>query len=469
MRPMNMVACAVTTLMAVYFTAAPAQENKPVEQQAKAEGYQGIWYYNQKLKNEYVYKYSGGLGTYPSNHIPFSIYSKDANKTFFVYGGHGIVNGKPTLLEMVSHYDHTTGTVPRPTILMDKKTDDAHDNPVISLDEQGHVWVFASSHGTARPSYIFKSRKPYDTDAFDLVLETNFSYPEPWYFKGKGFLFLHTRYQKGRCLYSMTSADGINWSEGRMLAKIAQGHYQVSWPCGEKVGTAFNYHPAKGGLNWRTNLYYIQSDDFAKTWKNVQGEAVDVPLTEIKNKALVHDYEAEKLLVYIQDINYDAAGNPIILYITSKGFESGPENGPRVWTTARWTGVEWDIRGTIASDNNYDTGGLHIEPDGTWRIIGPTETGPQPYNPGGEIAVWTSTDQGKTWTKLRQVTKDSPFNHTYARRPVNAHPDFYAYWADGHGRQPSESRLYFCNQTGEKVFRLPYTMKADQEKPEQVK
>jgi hypothetical protein len=56
-------------------------------------------------------------------------------------------------------------------------------------------------------------------------------------------------------------------------------------------------------------------------------------------------------------------------------------------------------------------------------------------------------------------------NHTYARRPVDAHPNFYAFWADGHGRQPSESRLYFCDKTGRRVFRLPPVMKNDFEKP----
>ncbi len=37
--------------------------------------------------------------------------------------------------------------------------------------------------------------------------------------------------------------------------------------------------------------------------------------------------------------------------------------------------------------------GCLLEDD--WRIIGPTETGPQPFNPGGEIAMWTSRDQGR--------------------------------------------------------------------------
>jgi hypothetical protein len=40
---------------------------------------------------------------------------------------------------------------------------------------------------------------------------------------------------------------------------------------------------------------------------------------------------------------------------------------------------------------------------------------------------------------------------------VDAHPDFYAFWADGHGRKPSLSQLYFSNRDG-RVFLLPREM-----------
>jgi len=431
----------------------------------KADGYRGIWYYNQPQKDEYVYKYSGGLGTYCADHIPLAIYAKEVNKTFFVYGGGG-KDGR-SLHAMVSCYDHTTGLVPRPTDLLDKKTEDAHDNPVLSLDSKGYVWVFAAAHGTARPAYILRSRAPYSVDEFDLIQKTNFSYPQPWYFEGRGFLFLHTRYDPGHSLYWATSPDGLTWSAPRKLAGVEQGHYQVSWPWKDKVGTAFNYHPKVGGLNARTNLYYLETGDFGATWRNIQGEPVEVPLRTITNNALVHDYAAEKLLVYICDINYDADGRPVILYVTSRGFEAGPRNGPRIWTTARWTGAKWEIAGSIESDSNYDMGSLYVEPDGAWRIIAPTETGPQAFNPGGEVAVWVSRDSGKTWTKEKQLTRSSEFNHTYVRRPLNAHPDFYAFWADGHARRPSESRLYFADKSGA-VWRLPTRMIKDFERPEIV-
>jgi hypothetical protein len=67
----------------------------------------------------------------------------------------------------------------------------------------------------------------------------------------------------------------------------------------------------------------------------------------------------------------------------------------------------------------------------------------------------------------KQLTHDSPYNHTFVRRPVNAHPGFYAFWADGDARKPSDSRLYFCTKAGE-VYRLPPHMDGDFAKPELV-
>jgi len=226
-------------------------------------------------------------------------------------------------------------------------------------------------------------------------------------------------------------------------------------------------HPTDTGLNWRTNLYYLETRDFGETWVTVEGQPVETPLTGRDNPALVHDYAAEGLNVYMKDIRFDAEGYPIILYITSKGYEAGPANDPRTWTTARWTGSAWEILPAMTSDNNYDMGPLYLDPDGSWSIVGPTQTGPQPYNPGGEMAMWTSPDRGKNWNIEKILTSASERNHTYARRPVNADPGFYAFWADGHGRKPSQSDLYFSDSAGT-VYRLPRVMNGDRAKPEQV-
>jgi len=435
----------------------------------KDTGYRGIWYMNQPSGDEYVYKYSGGLGTYCAKHKPFAVYCEKVDKTFFCYGG-TTTDSNRQLLHMVSYFDHKTETVPRPTVLLDKKTGDAHDNPVIAVDDRGFIWVFSTSHGTSRPSYIHRSKRPYDIDEFELVQATrmdrgkrvpitNFSYVQAWHVPNRGFICFFTRYgyPAARTICCMTSADGIEWSEWQRLAAIDQGHYQISAVGRARAGSAFNYHPEGKGLNWRTNLYYVETRDFGKTWHTVDGRPLELPLTEMDNAALVHDYRSEGLNVYLKDIRYDEHDRPVILYLTSGGYEAGPKNDPRTWTIARWTGNEWDRRPVTVSDNNYDMGSLSLGDDGTWRIIAPTETGPQPYNPGGEMAMWASTDQGRGWKKVKQLTAGSERNHTYARRPVNAHPGFYAIWADGHGRKPSESNLYFCNRAGD-VYILPSEM-----------
>jgi hypothetical protein len=77
-----------------------------------------------------------------------------------------------------------------------------------------------------------------------------------------------------------------------------------------------------------------------------------------------------------------------------------------------------------------------------------------------------SSNQGRSWKKEKQLTRDSPFNHTYVRRPVNAQPDFYALWADGNALEPSRSRLYFTNRMGDHVWKLPEKMAGDFARPE---
>ncbi len=448
--------------------AAGGRENVAINRQD--DGYRGIWYMNQPSGDEYVYKYSGGLGTYCAKHKPFAVYCKEADKTFFCYGGSTRDNPR-RLLHMVSWFDHKTGTVPRPTILLDKKTGDAHDNPVISVDDHGFVWIFSTSHGTSRPSYIHRSRRPYDVDQFELVRATradggrrvpidNFSYMQAWHVAGRGFIGFFTRYgyPADRTICCMTSPDGVRWSAWQRLAAMDRGHYQTSAVGKRRAGSAFNYHPQQRGLNWRTNLYYIETRDWGRTWQSADGRPLELPLTRVDSAALVHDYQAEGRNVYLKDIRYDDQDRPVILYLTSGGYEAGPKNDPRTWTVARWTGDHWDVRAAFTSDNNYDMGSLWIDPDGSWRVIAPTEPGPQPYNPGGELALWTSADQGRSWRR-RQLTANSTRNHTYVRRPVHAQADFYAFWADGHGRRPSISTLYFCDRAG-RVRVLPQTMKA---------
>jgi hypothetical protein len=423
-------------------------------QNPKIDGYKGIWFTLGQF-SEYGDKYSGGLGTYTADHIPIAIYSPEVKKTFFVYGGTTTANEKHLLI-MISYFDHRTGMVPKPVIVYDKQgIDDPHDNAALSIDNEGYIWVFVSGRGRTRPGFIFKSRKPYNIDSFEMIREAEMTYPQPWWVEGEGFLYLLTKYTKGRELYWSASADGRNWSTDQKFAGMG-GHYQVTNMHGNKLVSVFNYHPG-GNVDKRTNIYAVQTGDMGKTWKTIDGKPFEPPLSDPHNPALIRDYEAEKKLVYINDLNFDSEGNPVILAIISNDYRPGPGGDPREWMIIHWKNDKWNFHKVCESTHNYDMGSLYIEKK-FWRIIGPTEAGPQKYGTGGEIAMWISNDEGETWEKLRNLTNESLCNHSYVRRPVNAHKDFYAFWADGDADKFSESHLWFSNKNGKKVYILPYEM-----------
>ena len=430
-------------------------------QNHRANGYKGIWFTLGQF-SQYGDKYSGGLGTYTSSHVPIAIYDKNADKTFFVYGGTTSKNERHLLI-MLSYYDHKTGTVPKPVIVYGKAgVDDPHDNASLSIDGDGYIWVFVSGRNTSRLGIIFKSKKPYNINDFEKIKEGEMTYPQPWWIKNKGFIYLFTKYTKGRELYWSTSKDGKTWEPEQKLAGMG-GHYQVSNVWNGKVVSVFNYHP-NGNEDERTNIYLVQSPDMGKTWTTIDGQTLQVPLSNVNSEALVKDFAAEGKLVYLNDLNFDEAGNPVILAVVSKGFQPGPAGNPREWIILHWQTGKWNGTKVCESTHNYDMGSLYINKN-HWQIIGPTEPGPQLYGTGGEMALWESMDEGKTWKRKIRLTSNSSRNHSYARRPLNVHPDFYALWADGNANKLSESKICFCNEKGDKVWMLPYDMKQDIEKP----
>jgi len=428
----------------------------------KDDGYRGLWYYcgGVRKETEHIYDaYSGGLGTYCAKHRSFAVHATEATKTFFCYGG-TTKDDRHHLIHMISCYDHRTGTVTRPTILLDPETEDGHDNVVISMDDEGHIWAFSTSHGSARRGVISRSKEPHNIDQFERVDAVvvdrdstkplrNFSYAQPWFVPGKGFFVFCSKYlnmPRGRHIRVpgyMTSPDGVRWTPFRYFADMAYGHYQIGYADASKAAIMFSVLPDPKTNMTRTNPHYLQSRDFGKSWETVDGRPVALPLTDMDAPSLVYDYKAEGLKTYLKDIRFDRRGHPVLLYIATPAMLAGPDQGDRTWTLARWTGKEWAFSKVTTSDQRYDMGSLYLEDDECWRIVAPTEPGPQPFNTGGEVAVWESRDQGRTWAKAKQLTTNSRYNHTYVRRPVNPHPDFYAIWADGNPREPSESRLYF--------------------------
>ncbi len=437
----------------------------------KFDGYRPIWF-ELMQKYEYGDKYSGALGTYTAKHVPLAIYAKEVDKTFFVYGGTKAENER-YLLCMIGEFDHKTGTVSKPTVVYDKQgVNDPHDNPSLMIDDDGYIWVFVSGRSKKRMGFKFKSKKPYGINDFEKITEEEMTYPQPWNME-QGYFHFFTKYTGVRQLYFETSTDGVNWTDDKLLAAIPErvgeksGHYQTS-ACfeGKKAGTFFNRHP-NGNVDIRTDLYYVETSDFGQTWTNAEGVRIELPILEKDSPARIIDYYSKKKNVYMKDMGFDSEGNPVCLYIRSNGHEPGPKNQPCEWCITKWDGSQWQTFVITSSDHNYDMGSLYISDEG-WKVVGPTEPGPQEWGVGGELAVWQSKDKGESWEKIKQLTQNSEYSHSYVRRPVGYKAPFCFFWSDGHSHNLSKCSLYFGDFEGN-IWQLPYDMKNDFEKPLKVK
>lgn len=72
---------------------------------------------------------------------------------------------------------------------------------------------------------------PYGINDWINIGDSVFTYPQPWWFEGKGFLHTYTRHTAGRELYVRSSRDGVTWNAEKKLAGM-QGHYQTSHQVG---------------------------------------------------------------------------------------------------------------------------------------------------------------------------------------------------------------------------------------------
>lgn len=180
-------------------------------------------------------KYAGPSTTGGAKAAPMAV--KRGNKTYFVINGssehypehqepHSRMVAYSSLAIMVASYDNSTGKVSAPVTVHVKGTGDGHDNAVISIDDQGHLYVFVSGRGRKRGGLIYRSNRSID-DSSGLPLEggfkivysdkfqqqdfcetgssktcqhreknyMGFTYPQVWWIESKKkFLMVHTRY-----------------------------------------------------------------------------------------------------------------------------------------------------------------------------------------------------------------------------------------------------------------------------------
>lgn len=435
---------------------------------SRDSGYRGLWWAAGRAGPFLRQRLSGGVAFEPMDHAPVACHAAAVDKTFFVYAGSAgeaaDEYGRQPLRIMIGCYDHGAGTVEAPVILLDDLPSEARGCPAFTIDGDGRLWVFVSILGVEYPSVILRSAEPYQIGAWEKVAEMEFDRPQVWHVPGRGFMLLHSRMvDEMPRVHLSTSPDGLSWSKPQILATFGDGQSCISARHNNKIGVAFNHREPGQAIDARGDLYYMETSDFGRTWHTYPRSRLDVPLTSEDNPARLVDHK--NWMCLLRDLTFDARGNPAILYVVRH--QSRRMSGPRtrIWGTAYWGSRDWLHNGVLFSDSDYDGGCLEV--DGlTWYATFSSLPGPQPNSSGGQILRWRTDDHGRSWY-AQPLTFNSPVNHNWVRRVIDARMDLTLLWTDGDTLQPSASRLYFADRAGN-VYRLPETMEAETVRPELV-
>lgn len=431
----------------------------------------GVWYHcgAANLLPGQGAVYSGPMATYCIWHRPMAIYAPEPNRSYFVYGSAG---NRPT----ISFYDHNAHEWAYPVVIGENPDGDAHRNPTLLTDEEGHLYMFWGAHG--HESFVHRSVRPHDISAWEERApiepdEGSTSYPQPWMLR-EGEIFVS--YRKAPGWRFRTSTDGAaSWSEPTDICDFgmtrdARGcaEYSIYGITVADEGAYprrlhFAWSRLGGGTPeeieskhlWarRYNVYYAYTDDGGETWRRSDGSAYEMPIDEEQAELL---YDCGTRGVWLQDIQVDPAGNPVILFV-----DSLVETYETTWKVAHRASGEWAISDITTSDHMYDAGALMVFGEDDLRLWAPTIAN-QPHEDGGEIEEWLSRDGGASWARGRQLTSGSRYSHNHVK-PIMGHRqgpgDVRAVWGYGDSRKPPESddvRLYYLGDGMDEGREIPF-------------
>jgi hypothetical protein len=397
-----------------------------------------------------------------SLHAPQAFYDARTNRTYFVYR-----SGWPCDAERagrcgiyIGWFDHNEGRVRRARQIYAQTIKKVDAGPALVPDGQGYVWVFVGSD-RRNEAVVLKSAAPHDLTRFEEQARLSFADAQPWYKKGEGFVLLCSINKDGRWLPAVTAAqDGVTWSEPRILADLGPRHRFVSGRHKDKLGLVFNASLNERHPDLYTDLYYVESRDWGRSWHGADGQKIELPIRDADHFSLMRDYRSMKRITSIKDLNFDRMGNPTVLYMSTFAPGIKARRLRKTWYTARWF-RQWYMTGLIMSDHIEDSGCLLIDERMNWTLPATTDPGLRPNVPGGDVVMWLSRDQGRSWYR-KTLTEG---RHCWSLvRPRRSNAELAFLWLGAELDDFNGASVYYSDESGQ-VRALPRAIPGDDAPP----
>jgi len=339
-------------------------------------------------------------------------YKKNHDRTYILYIA-------DTFEHRILYFDHDTKSWSSSVKVADCVENDLHENGAIAIDNDGYIYVFYNDHGNMR---MKKSINPEDITSWGSAIDPTDgygTYPKTFVDSSNTIYLLHMHHAESslNVLSFTKSTDGGNtWASETILVNLDSDccyAFKAILDSSDNIHVAFSIYDVSEIR--RRDVFYMKSTDGGSTWQKADGTSISIPAGEGDvDKA----YDS---LGYCQgfDLVLDSNNYPIIAYSDQK-----------VYGIVRWTGSAWESHSLgVSTDDEFNNIRLQVITDSTYRawLLADASTSGR----GGEVQVWETTDHGANWTKIRDVTKNSPLLHRDILIPWDYTQEVEAIWNYG--------------------------------------
>jgi hypothetical protein len=330
-----------------------------------------------------------------------------------------------------------------------KRKIDNHGKPSMIIDDAGYIHIFFGGHGGVPDVHgdnplgnhhygenkHVVSKRPLDiTEWEELDTIPPFGTYNQVVKMDNGDIYLFYRHGAHRSdwVYHISTDNGRSFGPAVSFLKhkrrddvqgVDSWYPWVGRGQGDDIIVSFDYHLCwdgnareRGHTANREDLYYMVFNTKTKTWRNVEGEALPMPLTRevADEKAKVVD--TGELWTFNGAASLDPQGNPHILMNAGKDI-GRITGGPKQVKYIRWDGTSW-------------VGGHSVSPMGARADIDvKSMTDVSLYmtykDRNGEALLIRrdSTNSGKTFDNNKQLFRYGRGRFAISSLIENAHPD----------------------------------------------
>lgn len=326
---------------------------------------------------------------------------------------------------------------------------DDHNVPGLLVLPSGKIMAFYGNSDTGNGKlYTRVTTNAEDITAWGAETTTQvlgasaiLEYPHPHFLSSEGtqgriYLFFNDRSGTGGISYITSDDLGVTWSSvtsiaNPVLPNITYAQFADNGV--DRIDIAFTDNPplapgTSGQQVGPDNLYhvYIKAGNLYTTGGTVISTLAALGSTGLSTSTLQSDgaeiaaYSSSVGPYWVWDLQYDASGNPMMVYVTYPAAGGNTDWTNQTYRWAFWNGSAWTFSEICVGGNwiapnpspggTYNwaySGGLALMPGGTTgtaNVYLSREVAKQGCYDAFELEKWTTTNNGSTWTKTARVT-----------------------------------------------------------------